>query len=223
MSGQESHYKWGSEEKKEQILKLQNSKLWDNKMLEMDLESKSKQTYGPFNYGAFPVVPYVEGLGVSTRKIVLEKTHLVVISFFAGITDINKEFISGKNDETFFTIICTYNKEFSPIKNLNIISRNFPNYFGQGVIKQNNEKDDIEFAAFLTADRKQFAIVNTRLFDLDMGRIVLIAPQKNGTTNSIQIDKPIASSQEILKIVDELLKENEYHDFFTRRTNQNVD
>ena len=68
---------------------------------------------------------------------------------------------------------------------VNVVSRNHPDYLGQGMIKTKNEK--IEFVAFITAERKQFAIVNSRLFDLELGRTILIAPQKDGSLRSMQI------------------------------------
>ena len=57
------------------------------------------------------------------------------------------------------------------------------------------------------------------MFDLTKGRTILIAPQKDGSLRSMQIDSPVLSSQEIQGYTDKLLKKEEIENFFSQRGN----
>jgi hypothetical protein len=87
----------------------------------------------------------------------------------------------------------------------NISSRNHPHVIGEGLFK--TAKSEIDYVAFQTADRNGYAIVNMRLFDLRAGRVVLIAPQKDGTLRSMQVDAPVFESKEVKNFDTKLLKE----------------
>jgi len=80
------------------------------------------------------------------------------------------------------------------------ISRNHPDYLGQGFIKTKNSR--IDFLAFQTAESNNYAIINTRIFDLGLGKTVLIAPQKDRTLRSLQILRPPTSS-DLIKVYTE--------------------
>lgn len=58
-----------------------------------------------------------------------------------------------------------------------------------------------------------------RLFDLNYGRVILIAPQKDGSLRSMQLMLPIISSNEVKSHVENLLEEKEIIDFFTKKGN----
>lgn len=93
-----------------------------------------------------------------------------------------------------------------------IISRNNPDYIGQGFFK--TRKDEIDYTAFLTADRNEYAIVNMRLFNLKQGRIILIAPQKDGSLRSLQIKTPILDEKELSEYLDKMLTQENVKQFF---------
>ncbi|GAB5408530.1 MAG: hypothetical protein BalsKO_08950 [Balneolaceae bacterium] len=99
-----------------------------------------------------------------------------------------------------------------------VSSRNHPHYVGQGFVK--TKSNEIDFMSFLTADRNGYAIVNMRLFDLRIGRIVLIAPQKDGTLRSLQLDSEIMSSEEMDDHMKNLMSNDKtVIDFFTKKSN----
>ncbi|WP_456438739.1 hypothetical protein [Psychroserpens sp.] len=59
-----------------------------------------------------------------------------------------------------------------------------------------------------------------RLFDLRIGRIILIAPKNDGTLRSLQIDSPPMLSDEMDDYIKDLLKNNsQIIDFFTKHDN----
>ena len=182
----------------------------------------------PMVNGVFPVPDYdlvdstFVGLGNSGewKGIKLKDKTIIYHSLYVAKSDVNEKFIPEKPNEVFFTIIGltdTVDVKSFTHTNVNISSRNHPHYIGQGFIK--TKSNEIDFSAFLTADRNEYAIVNMRLFDLRIGRIVLVAPQKDGTFRSLQMDSPIMSSEEMDIHVKELLKDKKVMDFFTRSGN----
>jgi len=182
----------------------------------------------PLVNGVFPVPDYdladstFVGLGNSGewKGVKLEDKTIIYHSFYVTKSDVNKRFIPEKPNEVFFTIVgltdSVDTKKFTHTS-VNVTSRNHPHYAGQGFIK--TKSSEIDFIAFLTADRNEYAIVNMRLFDLRVGRIVLIAPQKDGTFRSLQLESPILSSEEMDIHIKELLKDKKVKDFFTRSGN----
>lgn len=182
----------------------------------------------PLINGVFPVPDYdltdrtFTGLGNSGewKGIKLKDKTLIYHSLYVNKSDTNKVFTREKPNEVFFTIVGLTDsidtKSFTHT-DVNITSRNHPHYVGQGFIK--TKTNEIDFIAFLTADRNEYAIVNMRLFDLRIGRIVLIAPQKDRTFRSLQLESPAISSDEMDIYVRKLLKDKNVLDFFSRAGN----
>ncbi len=73
--------------------------------------------------------------------------------------------------------------------------------------------------AFLTANRDEFAVVNMRLFNLKLGRIILIAPQKDHSLRSLQLKAPILSTKELAGYLDKILKQDKVKSFFMDKGN----
>lgn len=200
-----------------------SSKVWTDDTLNFELKGK------PIISGVFPVPKYelidstFNGLGYSgnwtgydfkDKKIVYHSLHVAK-------NGVNKEFISDKANEVFFTIaVLTDSVDLKGYTHtdVGITSRNHPHYAGQGFVK--TKFNEIEFVSFITADRNNYAVINMRLFDLKIGRIVLIAPQKDGTLRSLQLNSPIMSSEEIDKYIEELMSnDKKVIDFFTKAGN----
>ncbi|MCH7524997.1 MAG: hypothetical protein IIC74_08310 [Bacteroidetes bacterium] len=101
---------------------------------------------------------------------------------------------------------------------VSVSSRNHPHYVGQGFVKTKSNR--IDFVSFISADRNSYAIINLRLFDLRIGRIILIAPKKDGTLRSLQLDSPTMSSDEMDNHLKWILENNkQVIDFFTKPDN----
>ncbi|MGB5667413.1 MAG: hypothetical protein WBM53_11225, partial [Maribacter sp.] len=134
----------------------------------------------PMINGVFPVPNYdladstFVGLGNSGewKGIILKDKTIIYHSLYVTKSNVNQEFIPDKPNEVFFTIVGLTDsidtKKFTHTS-VNITSRNHPHYVGQGFIK--TKSNEIDFVAFLTADRNGYALVNMRLFDLRIGRI----------------------------------------------------
>ncbi|UKB78248.1 hypothetical protein [Chryseobacterium sp. MEBOG07] len=96
---------------------------------------------------------------------------------------------------------------------MNIVSRNFPDVIGQGFVKTSNNR--IDFSAFTTLEKEDFAIVNMKLYHLKYGNMILIAPQKDGSLRSLQINNTKDLTSETLKpYVEQLIQQPETVIFF---------
>lgn len=199
------------------------SKNWKTDSMNVSLEGR------PFIKGAFPVPKYelidstFNGMGNSGdwKGVDLNDKKIIYHSLYVNKNAVNREFINDKPNEVFFTIAVLTDyidlKGYSHTK-VYSISRNHPHYLGQGFVK--TKSNQIDFVSFLTADRNDYAIVNLRLFDLRIGRIILIAPQKDGTLRSLQLNSPIMSSNEMDEYIKNLMSNDKnVIDFFTKKDN----
>lgn len=134
---------------------------------------------------------------------------------------VNERYIPDKPNEVFFTIVVltdTIDLKRYTHTDVSISSRNHPHYVGQGFVK--TKESEVDFVSFITADRNAYALVNMRLFDLRIGRIILIVTKKEGTFRSLQLESPILSSDEMDNHIQHLLNNDKVViDFFTRSDN----
>lgn len=222
---QESETVWDEARRRQHLQLRQDSTAWDLGLLANDLErNRQSGTSRPFNFGAFPVPQYdltgpdsFKGVGVGGNftGIDLDGKRIVYSYFFVNKNTLNAPYLADKPDEVFFTLILLTNLVdtvgFSHA-DVHVVSRNNPDYVGQGFFKTAN--DQIDYVTFLTAERDAYAIVNLRLFDLKYGRTVLIAPQKDGSLRSMQADGPLLESGEVDRYVQSLLERPDVHAFF---------
>ena len=224
----ETLFEWNLEKEKIHNENRNNSTKWSSKNWKADTFN-IKIGGKPIINGVFPVPDYdlidstFNGLGNSGnwKGFNLEDKKIIHHSLYVNKNAINKEYIKDKPNEVFFTIaVLTDSIDLNKYShtNVSITSRNHPHYIGQGFVK--TKFNEIDFISFLTADRNDYAIVNMRLFDLRIGRIILIAPQKDGTLRSLQLNSPIMSSQEITKYIENLMSNNKkVIEFFTKSEN----
>lgn len=195
-----------------------------------DLQNINNTSDLPMLSGVFPVPDYdlvgkgsFKGVGnfgfpggVGSELHINGKT-ILYNSFFAGSNPFNTGLIDNKKNEVFFQIIVltdTVDTVMYSHAGSEIISRNHPNYIGQGFYKTKSQK--IEYIAFQTADRHAYALVNMRLFDLSLGRTILIAPHTDQSFRSKQINSRILSSEDIESFTDSLVKVPPIIQFFTQ-------
>jgi len=208
--------------KRQSFLKNRESPLtWDLEIIELNMEYIDDSPSGPFTEGVFPEPKYdlhgnFEGIGNSSDQYSLEGKTILTNSFFFNKSVLNEKYLSNLPNEVFFQIIVL--TDTVDLINYNlassiIISRNHPDYLGQGFYKTKGNR--IDYSAFITAERQAFAIVNTRLFDLSNGKTILIAPQKDRSLRSLQIDSPQLSRSELEMYTKELIKTDKVIQFFT--------
>ncbi|WP_445749910.1 hypothetical protein [Polaribacter sp.] len=213
---------WSESKRLEYLNNVKDSTTWDFDMFESDKNDGDLGDLGPFGIGAFPVPKYdllgkgsFKGLGSIGDKYPMKNKTLVMNSFFVKKNEFNKRRLKDNKDEIFFQIIISTdtidNINHNLMRNI-VISRNHPDYLGQGFIKTKHNR--IDYLAFQTLENNAYAIINTRIFDLNYGKTILIAPQKDKTLKSLQIKSPELTSDSILDYTKRLINENKIIEFF---------
>lgn len=225
---------WTDEMAKRHIANREDSSKWDWKIFESDLMSNTNNLGLLFSSGVFPVPKYdilvvnsFNGVGNfgypggEGLELKIDNKTILFNSFFVGVNAFNENYVGeNKKDEVFFHIVIL--TDFIDTTNYShllseIISRNHPDYIGQGFYK--TKKNKIDYTAFITADRNAYAIINMRLFDLKYGKTILITPQQDGSIRSLQIKSPILSKDEIENYTKGLLEKENIKMFFMAKGN----
>lgn len=228
---------WTKERAEEHLKNQSDSKKWDMELFKIDLNTVKKRaekpSKNPITFGAFPVPKYefVKGAnfrglgnywfnGSNGRVKKIGDKSLVYNTFFIGKNSMNSKYIGNKDSEVFFQIVVL--TDYANSKNegrasSHVTSRNHPHYIGEGMFQTKNTK--IDYTAFITADRNSYAIVNMRLFDLSLGQTILIAPQKDKSLRSLQLNMPNLSYNEIDSYMNNILKRKDVIKFFTKKGN----
>ncbi|MDR2890307.1 MAG: hypothetical protein LBV18_01680 [Alistipes sp.] len=210
---------WTKANYRNHIANREDPAVWDMQMLEVDVRDMPLM-YDPelpMN-GVFPEPLYsvqMENTWTATGndggEVRIEERKIFYEFFYTGRNVNNTRYIGEAEDEVFFLIlVLTDTDENEYISDIS--SRNNPDVMGQG--RFNLKNSEVDYIAFLTADRNNYAIVNGRLFDLRFGRIVLIAPQKDGSFRSMQLSSPIMSSDDVEGCVESLVGKRKPQKFF---------
>ena len=193
--------------------------------MKKDNEPQPYGNPGFMDFGAFPVPDYAllgefKGVGnysTAFQPIKVRDKTIVYSSFTVNESPFYKT-ESGK-DRVFFTLITvtdTIDLKTYSTHRLQVLSRNHPDYIGQGYIKTKGKP--IDFMAFITPEGDDYAIVNMRLFNLNYGNIVIIAPQKDGTLRSIQLNEEELNSDTLDDFIkSEILERPEIIEFLTNK------
>lgn len=226
---------WSETKKAAFLTNREDPATWDMELFKTDQEYTALGLGKnlPITNGIFPVSKYdlvgkgsFKGVGnygalggEGYEKKIGDKT-ILYNSFFIKESPVNTSFVEGKEDEVFFQLVVL--TDFVDTVNYShhrgeVISRNHPDYIGEGRFK--TQQGNIDYVAFLAANRTSYALVNMRLFDLKEGKTILIAPQQDGSLRSMQVKSPLLSSQEIDAYTNKLLKDASVIAFFTQSEN----
>lgn len=218
---------WNSLKREQYLSNRNDSATWDKEKLENDKQFIGVGDFGPFELGAFPVPNYdligegsFKGLGSISEEFQLNDKNILMNGFSVGRNELNKGRLNNIKDEVFFQILVLTDTIDDVNYNLNrstIISRNHPDYLGQGFIKTKNNR--IDYLAFQTAENNSYAIINTRLFDLNFGKTIIIATQKDNSLRSLQIKSAQMTSDSIIQFTTKLLMDKKIIAFFENNEN----
>ena len=190
-----------------------DTSLWSAKNWDADAGNLSMKG-APMLQSVFPVPKYdlvnngFEGLGNggSWDGVTCGDKDIIYHSLHVTKDHNNTGRKSGVTQEVYFTIVVlTDFIDTDGYSHTNVFStsRNHPHYAGQGFIK--TKENRVDFIAFLTEEKRAYAIVNMRLFDLRVGSIILIAPQKDGSLRSMQLTASKSTADETEKYIENML------------------
>lgn len=223
---QETEFKDLEALRQKQIENIKKPELWDMERLKDDILPSND--FFPVQFGAFPVPHYNElgpyggggfvgnthGRSLPEYQLMVQDKEIVFNSFFIGDSPFYKEENRNRVFFTIVTVIDTVDTEGYALAKSLMLSRNHPDYGGEGSITTKTNK--IDYVTFTTPDKGSFAIVNMRLFHLEYGNIILVSPQKDGSLRSFQIKGDKVNNEEIFDhIKNTVLKRQDVIKFFT--------
>lgn len=207
----------------QRIKNRQNSATWDRELMQRDISDSIANPKGrPFPHGAFPVPVYdlagkfrYSGAGAGGNFKMFHDKILTYSFFFANKTEASKIYLGDMANETFFIFVML--TDYIDTVNYShgqayLLSRNNPDVTCEGYFR--TKHDEVDFMAFLTPDRNEYAVVNMRLFNLKFGRVILIAPQKDHSLRSMQLSAPVMSNNEVDSYIDRILEQDDIKEFF---------
>jgi len=195
---------------------LTKNKDWDLEQLEFDISNLQEPQTGLMTMGAFPVKKYKGAAGVSPYIFQVGQTNILCLTFFVGKHKDNKHLYKSTDSHIgFFTVVCPIESEVilsDDYTNNLVLSRNHPNYLGQGYI--NNQHFPIEYLSFVDGKNEGHAIINLKLFDLDYGNLILVAPQQDKSLRFLQLSSVYLNMETAHLHFKSLLEKDEVLDFF---------
>lgn len=216
---------WNLEKAKKHALDYNSSEKWETKTLEMEVESLDE--YPPPDYplyhSPFPTPKYASP-GNGNGGIETQIANKNIIGHYAIIA-------KGRHSEhlfenfkdttvkyaTYVSILTISDGKGSPSPT-EASSRNHPNYFSQGSLNTST-KSRVDWVALQLADKNAYAVVNGRIFDLRVGRLILVAPQKDGSIRFYQTDAQPMNSAEREIYIKELKTDEKIIEFFKDENN----
>lgn len=204
----------------QQVENIQNPNLWDMDRMKNDINPIND--FLPIRFGAFPVPEYdklgtykgggfftnTKARSINDYKIMIADKEVVFDSYFIGDSPFYKEENKNRSFFTIITVIDTVDAQNFALGATKFLSRNHPDYGGEGSIITKNNK--IDYVAFTTPDKGSFAIVNMRLFHLEFGDIIVVVPHKDGSFRSLQIKGEKVSNDKLFDYIkNTVLKQKE--------------
>lgn len=173
----------------------------------------------PIHFTAFPTLHY-ESAGNANKPLTIDfqDKKLIIESLSLGKDKHNAHRFTDKSekDEIVFTIIVLSN-EIDSTQTSYVSSRNHPNYIAEGSIKSNNKP--IDWVSLQNADDSAYSIISMRLFNLNFGQVVIVAPQKDDTLRFLQIQREYLSNEDLEDYLKELIKQEKIKTFLTMEGN----
>lgn len=213
---------WTLEKAKDQASDFNSPETWDTETLEMEvgyIDALTSQDLPLFS-SPFPTPKY-DSPGNGNGPIKTEISGKSVEGQYAIIAkgEHSSHLFNNSADEyvVYFTVLSIADgKELeNPVS---ATSRNHPHYLSQGSINTST-KSRVDWVAVQLADQNAYAIINFRLFDLRAGRLILVAPQKDGSIRFYQTDAPIMNTTEQKEYIENLKNKAEVIDFFNNKNN----
>lgn len=217
-----TEWNWNIEKAREQAQNFNDSAKWELKMLKMEVENIGKYPKSdlPLYDSPFPTPKYSSpGNGNGSIETEIGGKKIIGHNVITGNGEHSCHLFKDPSDKyiTYFTIlvIADGSETENPVM---ATSRNHPHYISQGSLNIST-KSKVDWVAMQLADKNAYAIVNSRLFDLRIGRLILAAPQKDGSIRFYQTDATSMNAIEREKFIKDLKTDKRAIDFFKNQNN----
>lgn len=216
-------YQYWTWEKAEKLASDFNSpEKWDYETLEMEVRSLEK--YPPSDFplydSPFPTPKYSSpGNGNSPLTIEIGGKKLIGHNVIIGKGEHSEHLFENADDQyiSYFTVLTITDGKVTD-NLVSATSRNHPHYLSQGSLNTST-KSRVDWIAMQLADRNAYAVINSRLFDLRFGRLILAAPQTDGSIRFYQTDAHPMNSDELQSFLEDLKNDQKVIKFLKNRGN----
>jgi hypothetical protein len=213
---------WKLEDAKKLAKGFNASDKWEMETLKMEIENSKKYHTPdlPLYSSPFPTPTYESpGNGNGPIEIKIAGKNLIGQYAIIGRFEYSNYLFRNTDDQyvCYFAIltIADGKKTENPVL---ASSRNHPHYFSQGSLNTTT-KSRVDWIAMQLADKTAYAIVNGRIFDLRVGRVILAAPQKDGSIRFYQMESPAMNSTERKSYFNNLKNDTLVNSFFSNPGN----
>ena len=218
----EEEYSWSLEQAKKHAADYNNPETWIQETLMMEIENLSlyPQDDVPLHTSPFPTPKYDSpGNGNGPLEIEIGGKKIVGHNVIIGRGPHSEHLFKNEGDKfiSYFSII-TISDGLGTPNPVHASSRNHPHYFSQGSLNTSS-KNRVDWIAVQLADKGALAIVNGRTFDLRVGRLIMVAPQKDGSIRFYQKDAPCMNSNELDYYLQDLKEDKHVIGFFAQAGN----
>ena len=213
---------WNEHTAAKQAEKFNSPATWDMEVLqsEIDFLKEFPSPDYPLHMSPFPTPDYTTN-GNGSKGSSLKISGKPVIGHSAIVNrGKHSEFLfkdENNRQAVYFTILSIDNglEEPNPIV---VSSRNHPNYFAQGSLNSNSE-NRVDWVAIQSADQNAYAVVNGKIFDLRLGRVILAAPQQDGSIRFFQTKCGPMSTADLDSYLQRLKTDKKAIEFFSKGGN----
>lgn len=171
-----------------------DSRFWDMSLFEDDLRMRQqhKPQFEPaISQIPSPVAAYKDFYGsLQWPSFEIGAKTIVSSCLLWGRCGVNEDLFSDPNHNlrNYFNLFILTDKTGDGTQALSMVSRNYPHIFSSG--KQLTSIGTIDWAHLGLANGDNLAIVSGRVFDLNLGRTILVAPQEDGSVRFMQVNSP---------------------------------
>lgn len=213
---------WNLEKSKKHAADYNSPGTWDMKTLEK--ETKSHKKNPPADYPLFPSpfpTPKYDSPGNGNGPIQTKIGNAQIIGQYVtiGKDEHSQHLFKNPTDQyvSYFTIL-TISDGKGKSNPVSATSRNHPHYLSQGSLNTST-RSRVDWVAVQLADKNAYATVNSRIFDLRVGRVILAAPQSDGSIRFYQLDAPAMNTKEREAYIESLKKNKKVVAFFSTKSN----
>ena len=185
---------WNSKRRTEYSQRKLDSSKWNMEMFRQDLEALQKYSWptkAALSGIPTPVPEYPNFGGAlmnPTMKIGDQEIRGTTLAW--GKYDVNQHLFQNETDDLLVYLNIFVLTDMPDPKNCKkaMVSRNWPHILSTG--KQKTSIGDVDWVQVGFADDNNYAFINQQIFDLKFGNTIIVAPQKDGSLQFLQLDGP---------------------------------
>ena len=189
-SPDEPGFDWSEAAQREFAHKRLDPAQWNLAMLQNDLERHA--TYPPTDgcmpYIPAPTVPYVSQGSLTFEKTRVGEATVLVGSFDWARFGFNADLCGERPSRNYCNVAVLMSDPLTSNRSGSMSSRSYPHIQAWGFVETCIGDVAWNFTGFATG--ANFLNINHHIFDLNFGRTVLVAPQRDGSLRFMQLESP---------------------------------